>query len=92
MSKFSNDPKHPGYQSRIAVGGKLAAIIKMKSGKKPPDALIRMHIGEDIYTIDAYDDELQALAKDPDVISIQYARPTHQLTAVPRHPHSGGAK
>ena len=83
MSKFSNDyydPKHPGYKSRIAEGGKLAAIVKMKPGKRPPKALIRMHIGEGIFTVDAYDDELQALAKDPNVVSIEYARPTYQLT------------
>lgn len=85
MSKFSNDyydPNHPNYRPRIADGGKLAAIVKMKPGKKPPKALIRMRIGEGIYTIDAYDDELQALAKEPDVVSIEYARPTHQLTKI----------
>lgn len=76
------DPKHPGYKSRITEGGKLAAIVKMKPGKRPPEALIRMRIGGDIYTVDAYDDELQALAKEPDVVSVEYARPTHQLTKI----------
>lgn len=86
MSKFSDqyyDPNHPGYKSRIAIGGKLAAIVKMNPGKRPPEALIRMHIAADIYTIDAYDDELQALAQSPDVISIQYSRPVQTLVSIP---------
>lgn len=68
--------------TRIAAREKLTAIVKMKTGKCPPQEYVRMHIGGDIYTIEAYEDDLRELGRDETIVSLEYARPTHQLTTL----------
>lgn len=74
--------------TRIAAREKIRAIVKMRLGTEPPSDFIRMKIGGDtktggvIFTIEAYEDELQEFGKEADVISLEYSRPVSRLVTV----------
>lgn len=87
MTEFSKnyyDPNHPGFSSRIEPREKIRAIAKMKPGAVPPFEYLSIKIGGDIYTIEAYEDDLEEFSKHPDVISLEYGRLVRQLVKLPQ--------
>ena len=85
MTEFSKgyyDPNHPDFSPRIEAAQKLRAIAKMKPGAVPPDEYISMKIGEDIFTVEACEADLQEFSRSPDVLGLEYGRMVRQFVRV----------